>query len=366
MTRRACLGALATLALCACIPSVSTSTPPHAAIRPAVTPAPVTAVAVTPSHSWPVSEDTVEVVSYSPDGTRIATGLADGTVAIWDAAGAPEPLAGDRLHHDFVSSVAWSPDGRWLATGSTDGEARVYDALLKDVQLRMPTVRYRFVSVCWSPSGTELAVARGERSIDVYRPADAPKDGASLAPLYSFVVPGQTTDVAWSHDGAWIAAGNRLGDVVIASTASRQVTRTVSHPDWRDVASLAWSPDSSRIAAGYASGTVVLYDPLTGMVAVTLPLLRQVNAISWSPNGRLLATTSLDFKVFFWSAETGKQVGYSDLGVDVNGLAWSPDGSRLAAGTDGHTLAVFIVGPPQGVASGATGVPTWTRSYMPQ
>ena len=66
-------------------------------------------------------------VSWSPDGARLATGSADGTAKVWDAAGGREPLT-LMGHAREVSSVSWSPDGTRLATGSDDGTAKVWDA----------------------------------------------------------------------------------------------------------------------------------------------------------------------------------------------------------------------------------------------
>ena len=66
-------------------------------------------------------------MSWSPDGTRLATGSADGTAKVWDAAGGRELLT-LKGHTGLVWSVSWSPDGTRLATGSSDGTAKVWDA----------------------------------------------------------------------------------------------------------------------------------------------------------------------------------------------------------------------------------------------
>ena len=66
-------------------------------------------------------------VSWSPDGTRLATGSGDGTAKVWDAAGGRELLT-LKGHAGPVFSVSWSPDGTRLATGSEDGTAKVWDA----------------------------------------------------------------------------------------------------------------------------------------------------------------------------------------------------------------------------------------------
>jgi hypothetical protein len=69
----------------------------------------------------------VNVVSWSPDGRRLATGSFDGTAKVWDVAAGRELLT-LKGHTNQVSSVSWSPDGQRLATGSLDGTARVWDA----------------------------------------------------------------------------------------------------------------------------------------------------------------------------------------------------------------------------------------------
>src|SRR5205814_618309 len=56
----------------------------------------------------------VQTVAWSPDGLHLATGSADGSARVWEAASGREVA---RLPHDAaVQAVAWSPDGRLLAT----------------------------------------------------------------------------------------------------------------------------------------------------------------------------------------------------------------------------------------------------------
>ena len=75
----------------------------------------------------------VNVIRFSPDGKRAATGSDDGTVRLWDTATGQEivTLKGDttgvRGGPPDVESVAFSPDGRLLATAGRDRTARVWD-----------------------------------------------------------------------------------------------------------------------------------------------------------------------------------------------------------------------------------------------
>jgi WD40 repeat protein len=63
-------------------------------------------------------------VTFSPDGSRLATASADKTARLWEVASGKE-LA--RLPHEAsVYHVAFSPDGSRLATASADKTARLW------------------------------------------------------------------------------------------------------------------------------------------------------------------------------------------------------------------------------------------------
>jgi eukaryotic-like serine/threonine-protein kinase len=69
----------------------------------------------------------VSAVAWSPDGTRIASGSADGTVQVWNAHDGSQPFIYRGHRHD-VDAVAWSPDGSRIASGSWD-EVQVWQAV---------------------------------------------------------------------------------------------------------------------------------------------------------------------------------------------------------------------------------------------
>jgi len=65
-------------------------------------------------------------VAFSPDGKWLATGSADKTARVIEAATGREVY--HLAHQGWVAEVAFSPDGKWLATGSSDKTARVMEA----------------------------------------------------------------------------------------------------------------------------------------------------------------------------------------------------------------------------------------------
>jgi WD40 repeat protein len=67
-------------------------------------------------------------VVFSPDGTTIASGSADGSARIFEAATGRQLRRLKPGHGGYVWSVAFSPDGTAFASGSVDKSIRIWDA----------------------------------------------------------------------------------------------------------------------------------------------------------------------------------------------------------------------------------------------
>lgn len=117
------------------------------------------------------------------------------------------------------------------------------------------------------------------------------------------------------------------------------------------VIDLAWSPDGAILAAASAAGPVTLFDTATGAVRHTLAGHADgTNCLAWLPSqsvalnasaGQTLATGGQDGCVRFWDAATGAQSAETRLGnAWVEHLAWMPDPSRLFAAAGKKLVAL--------------------------
>jgi WD40 repeat protein len=148
---------------------------------------------------------------WSPDGTRLVSGSADGTIRIWDPDERTE-LGRLEGHTDWVRSVGWSPDGTRLVSGSADGTIRIWD----------PNER------------TELGVSKATPT------GSGRWGGHPMAPGW---FPGRTMGPSGSG----------------TPNERTELGRLEGHTD--GVRSVGWSPDGTRLVSGSNDGTIRVWDP---------------------------------------------------------------------------------------------------------
>jgi WD40 repeat protein len=101
--------------------------------------------------------DQVLAVSFSPDGSLLATASRDRDVRIWNVA------TGETVrilpHNSAVRDVEFSPNGRWLVTAAA--KATLWDARDGDIVVRLQTNARIVTAAMFDPSG--LRIVTGDR-----------------------------------------------------------------------------------------------------------------------------------------------------------------------------------------------------------
>ncbi|MEE6178713.1 nSTAND1 domain-containing NTPase [Mycobacterium sp. 050134] len=277
-------------------------------------------------------------VAVSPDGSRIAAGLADHTVRLWDAlTGKPigQPLRG---HDGIVTSVAFSPNGARLASGSMDQTVRLWDvATGQPIGQPLRSPRQVVTSVAFSPDGTRLA-SGNSRYVWRWDVATGQPIGDPLRGHDDLV-----SSVAFSPDGSRIVSGSGDKTVRLWDAVTGVPVGVPLRGHSADVMSVAFSPDGARIASGSLDFTARMWDAHTG-VPVGPPLRHDngVPGVTFSPDGRLLVSASADKAIRLWDVATSRQVGVllGHRGV-VEKAVFSLDGRRLVSGGDDNTVRMW-------------------------
>src|SRR5262249_6513410 len=119
--------------------------------------------------------DSVLTVALSPDGSRIASGSADGVVKVWDRRSKSEVLTLSG-HTATVTVVTFSSDGNRLASGSDDGDVRVWDVVRGENVLTWRAHAAGVAGLAFNFNGTRLAsTGRGEPWLGELKLWDASK-----------------------------------------------------------------------------------------------------------------------------------------------------------------------------------------------
>jgi WD40 repeat protein len=139
----------------------------------------------------------VTAIALSPDGDKMAIGIADLPTLIWgntrtgvtNGAGElweenPEMVLGGGVQGlGFPLSLSWNSTGHYIASGNTDGTVRIWDATTGDeLQVIQVGTDSSVNSVAWSPDGTQLAFGKPDGTVEIV-PAPAP--GATATPTYT-------------------------------------------------------------------------------------------------------------------------------------------------------------------------------------
>jgi WD40 repeat protein/serine/threonine protein kinase len=243
-------------------------------------------------------------VAFSADGRYLATDVED-AIAIWDATtGRRLRLIGEPSKE--IPTLAWSPDGQRLASATTRPvfgevgkqlcEINLWDPQTGELLQKLSTQELAITRLAYSPDG-QCVAGGGRKEVNIWN-ASAGRQMQSLSSQSS----GATASIAFSADGAILAAGETDGVVTIWDTSSGGVVVSLRAHD-SSVTALAFSPDSQRLATGGEDRAVKLWETVTGEAALTLRVeAPKVESLAFSPDGHRLAASSTDGVIRIWDA----------------------------------------------------------------
>lgn len=210
----------------------------------------------------------VTAAVFRDDDKLFATGGIDGNVKIWDAQvcfkfqtdslarkeGTPKltpPEAKHTLkaaHAGGVTSLSFSPDGKRLASAGADGTVKLWDVERAKQQATIEAHKGGVNAVAFAPDGESLASAGADKTFKIWK-ADVGEKLTFTSPEH----PGPVLAIAFSPDGKQIASGSgepqKSGQVQVWEAGKAKPV--LAFGDLKDVVTtLSFHPRVPRLASG--------------------------------------------------------------------------------------------------------------------
>jgi periodic tryptophan protein 2 len=261
--------------------------------------------------------DSMNSLTYSPDGQRIVTTADDGKIKVWDV-NSGFCIVTFTEHTSGVTACEFAKRGNVLFTSSLDGSIRAWDLIrYRNFRTFTAPTRLSFSSLAVDPSG-EVVCAGSLDSFDIH--------------IWS-VQTGQLLDRLSGHEGP--------------------------------VSSLAFAPNGGVVVSGSWDHTVRIWSIFDRtQTSEPLQLQAEILDVAFRPDSRQLAVSTLDGQLTFWSVSEAEQQSGVDGRRDVSGgrkvtdrrtaanaagtksfstIKYSADGSCVLAGGNSKYICLYSV-----------------------
>ncbi|RDL40902.1 WD40 repeat-like protein [Venustampulla echinocandica] len=261
--------------------------------------------------------DSMNALTYSPDGQRVVTTADDGKIKVWDV-NSGFCIVTFTEHSSGVTACEFAKRGNVLFTASLDGSIRAWDLIrYRNFRTFTAPTRLSFSCLGVDPSG-EVVCAGSLDSFDIH--------------IWS-VQTGQLLDRLAGHEGP--------------------------------VSSLAFAPNGGVVVSGSWDHTVRIWSVFDRtQTSEPLQLQADVLDVAFRPDSRQLAVSTLDGQLTFWSVSEAEQQSGVDGRRDVSGgrkltdrrtaanaagnksfstIRYSADGSCVLAGGNSKYICLYSV-----------------------
>ena len=305
--------------------------------------------------------NSVFVLAFSPDGTRLASGSRDTTVQLWDLTTNHAPITLEK-HTGWPTELAFSPDGKLLASGGTDNTVILWDTVTGESLASFTDHLSDISALAFSPDGTTLSSGSSDGTIRFWHTKKRHSLPTHIAEhagyLEALILKDDSTLVSVAGDGIITHWNMKTSEHTTLQTKNT-VERTL-FTDW--MGTFVFSPDGTQIASPgldhdspnptpWYDDILRLTDVSTGRELTTFPGAGA--EMTFSPDGKILAYSHRGNEIHLLNIATGEilDISLSDPNYspedprrpEVRTLLFAPDGKKLVSGTKGGKVQVWNV-----------------------
>ncbi|MGI9508029.1 MAG: serine/threonine-protein kinase [Geminicoccaceae bacterium] len=280
-------------------------------------------------------EGGVRDLAFGPEGERLASAGADGSVWLW-MVGNRQTGASNKIadFEDVVSGIAFSQNGRFVASANGDGTVRLWNVAL-GTQAGPPlgNLPLGFKNVTFAPDSQGVVAGYNDGAIYGW---SVPSRSPLFAPVRG-IHGSNLADLIVSPNSDHVATVSTNGTSALLDYHNGRPLGPVFQESDR-IGAIAFKEDGDVLMGGAADGSIRLWNIERNEPLPSTPRGHNqgIVGLEISEDGELVSTLGRDQQVRFWRFDAGLPLARTlDVaGERAKGVAFSPDGQRLAAGDD--------------------------------
>ncbi|KAG8743601.1 WD40 repeat-like protein [Ceratobasidium sp. 414] len=269
----------------------------------------------------------------SPENGTFLAGSGDGRVTSFTTADGAQPISGDPHGSQVVSLAAT--------------EGKVYSAGFDDTvrEIDIGAKKFSTSSIGTNGQPKDVAVSGSTVFVASLNGVLVSKGGKEL-----YKLPSNSPATAIDVHGKTVAVGSEDKSVTLYEwdgSGLKELGKLTSNKG--AVTAIAFSPDGALVAAADSAGKIFVYDVAEKKLVTFRWVFHsaRVYSLAWTSDGKHCASGSLDTHVYIYSAENpARNLAIKNAHANgVTGVAWVKPGILASAGADGCVRTWSITVP---------------------
>jgi WD40 repeat protein len=121
-------------------------------------------------YSMSEATDGLNSVAIDPTGTLVSAGGYDKTIRVWELGERSAKLKNSLIaHEEGILRIAFSPDGKRLISTAADGSLKAFSIVDLSELKTYPKQSDWVLAMCFAPDGKQFVVARYDGTLEFYQ-----------------------------------------------------------------------------------------------------------------------------------------------------------------------------------------------------